>query len=113
MPNLDWMKEIDLEEVLEGDARRIYERCGPDVLIALLGIFEGMFFYLPAKITRKARQLYILKNYNGRNANDLAIRLGTSSRYVYKIVSQNKQLTRKAIRPTPISPVKVEKRKKS
>ena len=47
---MQWAKQIDIENLLESDARLVYEHCGEDVLLPLLEAFAGKNMYLRAEI---------------------------------------------------------------
>lgn len=87
---LDWLDEIkeELPELLSGDAELIYTQCGYDVFKLLYQNFAGMNLYLSGKPLREAMRRYIRKRYSQSNLKELAMKLGVSERYVYKVLKE-------------------------
>jgi len=90
---MDWLKELSAEEldsVLSGDLALIYSECGIDTLIKICKSLMGISLYISARSIHDARAMYIKKHYNGENIKDLAIKLGVSQRYIYKVIKHDK-----------------------
>jgi len=80
---MQWAKHIDIEDLLEGDARLVYEHCGEDVLLALLDAFAGKSMYLRAEIVTRMQKRYIREHQGEFTAKELAVRLDVSKEFVY------------------------------
>ena len=87
MPSLDWIKEIELDDILSGDVRLIADSCGLDVLIRLWEECPSLSLYISTVPLNEARRRYIRRHYNGSNAKELAARLGVSDRFVFGAVA--------------------------
>jgi Mor family transcriptional regulator len=88
--NLDWIKDVAIEEVLDGDSELIYRKCGMDVLLSLWGNLPSLYLYVSTKPLNEAKKIYIRKHYNGANSKELANRLNVSIRFVYKVLEEMK-----------------------
>jgi len=80
---MNWTQQIDIEGLLEGDARLVYEHCGEDVLLPLLEAFAGKSMYLRAEIVTEMKKRYIRENSGDLTAKEMAIRLDVSKEFVY------------------------------
>jgi Mor family transcriptional regulator len=85
---MNWIKDIDIEDLLTNDSQLIYEHCGMDVLIKLWECIPGLNLYISTKPLVEAKKRYIRKFYNGANAKQLAIKLDVSERFVYEALQQ-------------------------
>jgi len=81
---MQWATQIDIGDLLEGDARLVYEHCGEDVLLPLLEAFAGKNMYLRAEIVTEMKKRYIRENSGDLTAKELAIRLDVSKEFVYE-----------------------------
>jgi Mor family transcriptional regulator len=88
--NFDWLKDVAIEDVLDGDTELIYKKCGIDVLMSLWSNLPSLYLYISTKPLLEAKKIYIKKNYNGVNVKELANRLNVSIRFVYNVVSELK-----------------------
>lgn len=84
MKNLDWLDEIDLDDILTGDMKIIRDRCGMDVLKSLLANIPKINIYLSEKPLVQAQKRYIEKHYHSMPTKQIAVRLGVSERFVFK-----------------------------
>lgn len=89
MPKLDWMKDTEIEDLLDGDARLIYRKCGREVLIKLWEAMPSVFIYLSTKPVNKARRRYIEQHFTGDNVRELALKLDVSAQFVYSAVQKS------------------------
>jgi len=87
---LDWLKEIEFTDLLDGDAALIAQECGVDTLIKLWESFSGMMLYISQKPINKAKKRYIMKFYNGRNVHSLAVKLKISERFIFNTLKAKK-----------------------
>lgn len=58
---LEWLDEIDWQDLLDKDTALIAERCGPDVLRSLLDELPNMSLYISEKPLNDARRRWIRK----------------------------------------------------
>lgn len=89
---LEWLDEIDFEDILTGDMKLIRDRCGMDVLKKLLAEVPKIHVYMSEKPLVEAQKRYIEKFYKQGNAKEIATTLGVSEMFVHKT---NKELRRK------------------
>ena len=89
---MQWATQIDIGDLLEGDARLVYEHCGEDVLLPLLDAYAGKNMYLRAEVVTRMKKRYIRENSGDLTAKELAIRLDVSKEFVYETLrSENTQ----------------------
>lgn len=88
--NFDWLKDVAIEDVLDGDSELIYKKCGIEVLLSLWLNLPSLYLYVSTRPLNEAKKIYIRKNYNGTNVKELANRLNVSIRFVYNVVSESK-----------------------
>lgn len=86
--SLDWLKDVEFLDLLNGDSALIAESCGVDVLIKLLEELPSINLYLSTKPLDEARRRYIKKFYDGSNVKMLAKTLGCSERFVWETIGQ-------------------------
>ncbi len=84
--SLQWLSEIEYEDLLTGDTRLIYDYCGREVLLALLEHLPSMSLYVSTKPLEAAKRRYISQYFDGANAKLLAARLHVSESQVYKVI---------------------------
>ena len=88
---MDWIKEIEFEDLLENDAALIFEHCGAEVLFALWQNLPGITIYLSEKNLFEIKRRYIRKYYckdkPDCNAKALAAKLKVSERFVYETLA--------------------------
>lgn len=83
--NLEWIKQIEYDDLITGDMKLIAERCGEDVLFSLLSNIPSIHVYLSEAPLNAARRRYIEKYYRQGNAKELAVTLNVSEYFVYKV----------------------------
>ncbi|MCG6552918.1 MAG: hypothetical protein L7F77_11355 [Candidatus Magnetominusculus sp. LBB02] len=85
---MDWLNEITYDDLLGGDARIIYDNCGPDVLISLWENLSGMTFYLSGRSLNEIKKRYILtkKNTPEFTVKDIAVKLKVTESFVYAVL---------------------------
>ncbi len=81
--------EINIEDMPNNDMKLVAESCGIEVAVMLLQYLSGIQLNIPKFGFKKIIDRYILENYDGHNAQDLAMKLDVSQRYVYKILKGN------------------------
>lgn len=81
---LDWLNDIEFEDLFSGDMKLIADKCGIDVLLSLLTNVPHIHVYLSEAPLMEARKRYIEKHYRQGNAKLIAVTLGVSEFYVYK-----------------------------
>jgi hypothetical protein len=86
--SLDWLKEIEIEDLLENDVKFIHECCGLEMLLALWENFPKMTLHISTKPLTLAKKRYIKKHFNGKNVKDLCRLLEVSERFVYEAAEE-------------------------
>ncbi len=84
---LDWLSEIEIEDLLEKDTALIANKVGLDVLIKLWEYLPSFNLYISTIPITKAKMRYIERFYDGGNAKQIATRLGISERTFYRLLS--------------------------
>ena len=90
MNNLDWLKEIEYEDIIMKHeyASLVYEYCDFEVFCALWTKMLGINIYVAEKVLFELKARYIRKFFNRddreRNAKALALKLGVSEQFVYE-----------------------------
>jgi len=91
---MEWIKEIEFEDLLEKDAALIFQHCGPDVLFILLQNVPGITLYLSEKPLFEMKKRYIRKVFKKDdpdcNAKALAVKLKVSEKFVYEALPDTK-----------------------
>lgn len=85
--SLDWIREVEIEDLLKNDTKLIAKKLGIDVLIKLWEHLSSFNLYISTVPITKARIRYISKFYDGTNAKEIAARLGISERTLYRLLS--------------------------
>ncbi len=83
---MDWMKDVEIEDLLSGDLLLVYEWCGREMLLDLWEHFPRMTLYISTKPINEAKKRYIKKHFNGKNVKELCALLQVSERFVYEAV---------------------------
>lgn len=86
--SLEWIKEVDFEDLLDKDAKLIHEWCGTEVLIALWQHFASMSIYVSTKPLDRIKKRYIKKHCNGSNIKELCSKLNVSERFIYDVLEE-------------------------
>lgn len=87
---LDWLKEYNWQESLQGDYRIIADTCGIDTLIKLIEVFGKTNLYFSYEPLFRLREEYIRKNRYA-DPQELARVLGVSERTIYTIRREKKK----------------------
>jgi len=82
-------KEITLED-MPGDMRLVAESLGIETAINLMREFAGVTFSVPRLGFKKFMSRYIISNYTGSNARQLALKFGVTERTIYEILKNEK-----------------------
>ncbi|MBF0556842.1 MAG: hypothetical protein HQK96_20195 [Nitrospirae bacterium] len=85
---MDWLNDIEYEDLLDKDARIIFDCCGPQVLISLWENLSGMTLYLSGRNLTEMKKRYILKMKNTPefNVKAIAVKLKVTESFVYAIL---------------------------
>jgi hypothetical protein len=86
-----WLKQIEYEDLLEGDASLVCEECGEDVLIAVLDVFAGMSVSLKSAPLKDMKRRYILEHGDGQAARELAQLLDVPESFVERVQCEEKK----------------------
>lgn len=89
---LAWLDHVDIEDLLTGDMKLVYEWCGMEVLTSLFEHFSSMTLYVSTKPLNEAKKRYIAKVYNGKNVKALCSLLDVSERFVYETIAETRQI---------------------
>ena len=88
---MDWIQQIEFEDLLEKDAQLVYEHCGLDTLLSLWQNLPGITIYLSEKNLFEIKRRYVRKHFDrtdqARSAKALAVKLKVSERFVYEALS--------------------------
>jgi Mor family transcriptional regulator len=88
---MDWIREIEIDDLLTNDTALIKIYCGLDVLVSLWVNLSSMNLFISTKPLIEAKKRYIRKYYDGNNIKSLAAKLGVSERFVYDVMAQTDQ----------------------
>lgn len=89
---MDWLRQIDISDLLDNDTKLIAEQCGIDVLYNLWENLPTINLYISTKPLTEARKRYIKKFYTGSNVKNLAALLNCSERFVYEVIAQKQTI---------------------
>ena len=104
---LDWLNEIEIEDLLEKDTELIANKVGLEVLIKLWEYLPSFNLYISTIPITKAKMRYIERFYDGGNAKEIATKLGISERTFYRLLSalrKERAAKRKGRRPDVVPP---------
>lgn len=91
-----WIKKIkrskDLEQHLTADLKLVLDRLGLDGLIMIWENFPNVPIYISEKPLLKYMERFVLENYTGHNAKELALELGISERKVYQFLKEDRKI---------------------
>lgn len=85
---MDWIRDINIKDLLNNDTMLIYEHCGLDVLLKLWECLPGLNIYISTRPLMEAKKRYINMNYRGNNVKELALKLKVSERFVQDVVGR-------------------------
>ena len=85
---LKWVKEIEIEDLLDNDVKFIHECCGLDFLLTLWENFPKMTLYISTRPLTEAKKRYIKKHFNGKNMKDLCRLLDVGERFIYEALKE-------------------------
>lgn len=85
-----WEKDMTVNDMPNGDMRLVAELCGIDTALLLMKHLGGVNIYVPKMIERRIMAAYVQRHYDGKNAKNLAVRMGKSIRFVYSLLQENK-----------------------
>jgi hypothetical protein len=83
---MDWLKEIEIDDLLDKDTALIAEACGLDILISLWKDLPSLNLYISKKPLHAAKRRYIEKFYDGSNVKQLCRTLNCTERFFYKTI---------------------------
>ncbi|MBF0569108.1 MAG: hypothetical protein HQK95_09640 [Nitrospirae bacterium] len=85
---MDWLNEIEYEDLLFGDVKLIFDFCGLEVLKSLWENLSGMTLYLSERSLNDMKKRYILKKKreHGFNVKQIALKLGVTEGFVYGVL---------------------------
>jgi len=89
---LAWLDHVEIEDLLTGDMKLVYEWCGMEVLKSLFEHFSSMTLYVSTKPLNEAKKRYIKKVYNRHNMKELCSLLEVSERFVYETIAETRHV---------------------
>lgn len=91
--NQPWRKYITIDDMPNDDLRTFAETVGIDKAIDTILELPVLAFSIPRKPFRRAREQYIMEQYDGRKytLNKLALECDFTTKQVYAIINRNKQ----------------------
>jgi len=85
---MNWINEVEFEDLLEKDAQLVYQHCGIETLVSLWQNLPGITIYLSEKNLFEIKKRYVRKHFDkddsSWNAKALAVKLRVSERFVYE-----------------------------
>lgn len=92
---MEWIKEIEFEDLLEKDAKLIYDHCGIETLVSLWTHLPGITLYLSERtlFAMKARFIrnHCRKDDPDRDVKALAALLKVSEKFVYEALATTEE----------------------
>ena len=87
---MEWIEEIEIEDLAEGDSRLVLEYCGEEILKRLLVHFSGMNIYISKRLLIEAKKRFI-KRHRDISPKRLALLLDTSEGFIRKVLNDRDQ----------------------
>jgi len=86
-----WIEDIRPEDMPTENLRLIADTCGVKTAVKLIENIPGISLYISGSALTILKTKYIQKKYDGTRdcANKLALELGVSINYIYKILKKN------------------------
>lgn len=86
-----WQDQLTIDMIPDGMSRAIASEIGIDNFIKLTKLVGGLTFYVPKpeSILKPARDLCIKQEYNGYNAQKLALKYGLSEKWIRELCQSN------------------------
>lgn len=88
---LDWLDEIDIDDLITGDLQIVDEWCGRDVLLSLLKNCPSVTLYISQRPVNEAKKRYIRKHYDRKSVKLLCALLDVPERFVYQALDDEKK----------------------
>lgn len=82
---MHWARQIEFKDLLDVDARVIYDRCGEEALLAVLDAFAGKEIHLREDVLENMKRRYIHEQGQSHTAKELARRLDVSEDFVREV----------------------------
>ena len=103
----EWLKEVEIADLLDGDMQMVYEFCGIDTLVKLYEHFLSINIYVSGKPLDRIKRRYVQKYFTGNNVKALCVKLGASERFIYDVIEEQSAKTNKEkdfIKPGELRP---------
>lgn len=85
----DILCHVRIDDLPEGsDMRRIAERCGLDVAMALYRSYAGLYVYIPKGTLSTFVKRFTAENRRRYSPKELALALGTTESHIYRILRE-------------------------
>ncbi len=92
---MDWLRQIEIRDLLDNDTQLIAEQCGIEVLYRLWEKLPSISLFISTKPLKEAQKRYIRKFYDGGNVKNLAALLGCSERFVWETIAEKQTAIKK------------------
>lgn len=89
---MEWIKDLKPED-LPGDLQLVAIHCGMDVAIKLAEKMGSIRIYIrpiDGIVSEKKRE-YVVKYFTGNNHKELAIVVGSSEEWIYRVIKEHRQ----------------------
>ena len=80
------IKKMGIDQMPNDDLKVVAKECGTDVALALLKNLPGAVINIPKRAFNKVADQFVIGNFNGHNAKQLARVCGYSLNHIYRIV---------------------------
>jgi Mor family transcriptional regulator len=80
------IKKMGIDEMPNSDLKIVAKECGVEVAITLLKTLPGAVINIPKRAFNKVADQFVIGNFNGHNAKQLARVCGYSLNHIYRIV---------------------------
>jgi Mor family transcriptional regulator len=88
---IDWIKDVEFEDLLEKDMRIVFDSCQFETFCDLMENMSGLGIYVSKKslfdIQRRYIQKYFDRHDEKRSAKALAAKLRVSEKFVYNAIA--------------------------
>ncbi|MBI5646668.1 MAG: hypothetical protein HY962_07025 [Ignavibacteriae bacterium] len=89
MVHPDILRNVRIEDLPDGDVRRIAERCGLEVALSLVEGYSGLTIYIPRNTLHGFVRRYVRENHRRLSPKELALALNVTVSHVYSILREN------------------------
>lgn len=98
MANYDWLSEKEFVSSLSKTQRIIYDIVGKQAFLTMCEKLDGRTVDIKRSLVRSAKKRFVIQNFDGSNAKELARKIGVTSRTVYNYVREHRESVKAARR---------------